>query len=96
MHPQHVGSSRDAVGPLGVGEEVLADLFEQLAKYGAATRIAVVFGGIIPPDDVGKLEAIGVRRVFTPSDYELIDIMESIVDVIDARAANADAVATGI
>ena len=76
--------------------ELAEQLFEQLAKYGAAQRIAVVFGGIIPPDDFGKLEAIGVRRVFTPSDYELIDIMESIVDVIEAGAANADAVPTGI
>jgi hypothetical protein len=30
---------------------------------------------------------MGVKRVFTPSDYELIDIMEQIVDVIEAGAA---------
>ena len=66
--------------------ELAEQLFEQLDKYGASQRIAVVFGGIIPPGDFEKLRAIGVRRVFTPSDYELIDIMESIVGVIEAGA----------
>ena len=31
--------------------------------------------------------ALGVERVFTPADYELIDIMESITDVIEERRA---------
>ncbi|MHB1138561.1 MAG: protein meaA [Microthrixaceae bacterium] len=71
--------------------ELSEQIFEQLSKYGAADRIAVVVGGIVPPADVAKLEALGVRRVFTPSDYELIDVMESIVGVIEAGAATADA-----
>ena len=32
---------------------------------------------------------MGVQRVFTPSDYELIDIMESIVGLIEARTEPA-------
>jgi (2R)-ethylmalonyl-CoA mutase len=74
--------------------ELAEQLFEQLAKYGADQRISVVFGGIIPPDDFEKLRAIGVQRIFTPSDYELIDIMESIVAVIEARADGTDAAAS--
>ena len=35
----------------------------------------------------GTGQAIGVRRVFTPSGYELIDIMESIVDLLESSAA---------
>jgi (2R)-ethylmalonyl-CoA mutase len=65
--------------------ELAEQIFDQLREHGAVDRIAVVVGGIIPPADVAKLTALGVQRVFTPSDYELIDIMESIVDVIEAR-----------
>jgi hypothetical protein len=28
---------------------------------------------------------MGIRKVFTPADYELMDIMESIVDILEAR-----------
>lgn len=69
--------------------ELAEQLFEQLERHGASGRIDVVVGGIIPPADVEKLRALGVQRVFTPSDYELIDIMESIVELIEARAEPA-------
>ena len=67
--------------------ELAQQIMDRLAEYGAAERIAVVFGGIIPKGDFDKLAAIGVRRVFTPSDYELIDIMESIVGLLESNAA---------
>jgi (2R)-ethylmalonyl-CoA mutase len=65
--------------------ELAQQIMDKLVEYGAEGRIDVVFGGIIPPYDFDKLLGIGVRRVFTPSDYELIDIMESIVGVIEQR-----------
>ncbi|MDO9352802.1 MAG: protein meaA [Solirubrobacteraceae bacterium] len=61
-------------------------IFEELDKYDARDRIHVVFGGIIPPDDFAILKEIGVKKVFTPSDFELIDIMDSVVDVIETEA----------
>jgi (2R)-ethylmalonyl-CoA mutase len=54
-----------------------------LEALGAERRVKVVFGGIIPKGDVPKLEALGVARVFTPSDFELVDIMDAIADVIE-------------
>lgn len=36
--------------------------------------------------DFEKLRAMGIARVFTPSDYDLMDIMESIVALIEERA----------
>ena len=69
--------------------ELAAEIMERLDDYGAADRIPVVLGGIIPPADVEKLEGLGVRRTFTPSDYELIDIMESIVGLLEERNAPA-------
>jgi (2R)-ethylmalonyl-CoA mutase len=69
--------------------ELAQQIFDKLDEYGANGRIDVVVGGIIPPADVEKLSAMGVQRVFTPSDYELIDIMESIVGLIEARTESA-------
>ncbi len=71
--------------------ELAAEIMERLDGYGARERIPVVLGGIIPPADVEKLAGLGVRRTFTPSDYELIDIMESIVGLLEARSAPAAA-----
>ncbi|HEX7134948.1 MAG TPA: protein meaA [Iamia sp.] len=62
--------------------ELAQQITDGLAKHDAA-HIHLVVGGIIPSGDVQKLEAAGVARVYTPSDYEIIDIMESITDVIE-------------
>ena len=67
--------------------ELARQIFDKLDEYGAKGRISVVVGGIIPAPDAIALRELGVERVFTPSDYELIDIMESFVDVIDERVA---------
>jgi ethylmalonyl-CoA mutase len=66
--------------------ELAEQIVDKLAEYGASERVEVVFGGIIPKGDFDKLSALGVSRIFTPSDYELIDIMESIIELIEARA----------
>jgi len=72
--------------------ELAQQIMEKLDAYGARDRIAVVLGGIIPPHDFETLFGLGVKRVFTPSDYELIDIMESITEVIEANTeANTEA-----
>jgi methylmalonyl-CoA mutase cobalamin-binding domain/chain len=68
--------------------ELARQILAQLDSYGARDRIAVVIGGIIPPGDVPVLKEMGVERVFTPADYELLDIMESISDVVEERAAS--------
>ena len=48
----------------------------------------VVVGGIIPEEDAHKLREAGVRRVYTPKDFDLTRIMGEIVDVVaEARAA---------
>jgi methylmalonyl-CoA mutase cobalamin-binding subunit len=52
--------------------------------HDAVGRLAVVFGGIIPRADVEKLRSLGIRRVYPPADYDLLDIMDSFVDVIAA------------
>ncbi|MCB1169556.1 MAG: protein meaA [Leptospiraceae bacterium] len=63
--------------------ELAEQLMEQLKKAGAAEHIPVVFGGIIPKSDFQGLEAKGIKRIFTPSDFELIEIMERIFDIVE-------------
>ena len=44
----------------------------------------MVVGGIVPPDDAAALTAMGVGAVFTPRDYDLVGVMDRVVDLIDA------------
>ncbi|MCB1257088.1 MAG: protein meaA, partial [Microthrixaceae bacterium] len=67
--------------------ELTQQIFDKLREYGAADDIDVFVGGIIPQGDFEKLYAMGAKRIFTPSDYELIEIMESITGVIEERLA---------
>jgi (2R)-ethylmalonyl-CoA mutase len=93
LSPDEIVQSAVEEGADVIGASVLSgshlDLAKQildgLAAEDAADDIAVVFGGIIPPADAAELEAMGIRKVFTPADYELMDIMESIVDVLETR-----------
>ena len=46
--------------------------------------VPVVVGGIIPDSDAARLRAAGVAQVYTPKDFELTEIMRSVVDVVRA------------
>ena len=47
-------------------------------------RIPLVVGGIIPFEDEQALRQMGVRRVYTPKDFQITNIMEDIVDLVDS------------
>lgn len=63
--------------------ELVRQVMERLEAMGAKDHIQVIAGGIIPENDFEELYRLGVKRVFTPSDYELIDIMEKIMDLVE-------------
>ncbi|HNL70248.1 MAG TPA: methylmalonyl-CoA mutase family protein, partial [Leptospiraceae bacterium] len=65
-----------------LAEQIVAKLKEMKAE-----RIPVVFGGIIPKEDFAVLEKTGIRKLFTPSDYKLMDIMDSILNVVEEESA---------
>jgi (2R)-ethylmalonyl-CoA mutase len=65
--------------------EAVPAVIEGLKAAGAGD-VPVVVGGIIPDSDAARLKAAGVAAVFTPKDYDMTEVMGSIVDVI--RAAN--------
>jgi ethylmalonyl-CoA mutase len=42
----------------------------------------VVVGGIIPEEDRHVLRQLGVKRVFTPKDYRLNELMRDIAGLV--------------
>jgi (2R)-ethylmalonyl-CoA mutase len=70
----------------GAHLEIARDVRDELARLGGA-EIPVVVGGIIPDGDVDELRALGVRAVFTPKDFDLMDVIDRILNVIGAPAA---------
>ena len=51
--------------------------------------VAVVVGGIIPPEDAQALKAMGVAAVYTPKDFQLTDIMADVVRIVDSATERA-------
>jgi (2R)-ethylmalonyl-CoA mutase len=60
---------------------LVVDVVDRLREVGLEA-LPVVVGGIIPEDDAEKLLKAGVRRVYTPKDFDLTRIMDEIVDVV--------------
>ena len=51
--------------------------------------IPVVVGGIIPEADALALKQMGVRRVYTPKDYKITEIMGDVVKVVEEALVKA-------
>lgn len=49
--------------------------------------VPIVVGGIVPDEDAEALRAQGVARVYTPKDYDVLAIVDDMVDVVVRRAA---------
>jgi (2R)-ethylmalonyl-CoA mutase len=65
------------------------DLVQEVVRLMRAeglSDIPVVVGGIIPPDDALILKQMGVRRVYTPKDFKLTQIMADVVTVVEQAA----------
>jgi (2R)-ethylmalonyl-CoA mutase len=80
----------------GAHLEIARAVREELDEQGVGAAIPVVLGGIVPEGDVPALHALGIKAVFTPKDFDLMDVMDRILDVIGApreasraRAASA-------
>ncbi|NQZ95430.1 MAG: protein meaA [Myxococcales bacterium] len=64
----------------GSHEVLVLDVLDRLKKAGE--ELPVVIGGIIPEEDAGRLRNAGVKRVYTPKDFDLTRIMGEIVDLV--------------
>lgn len=69
----------------GSHKEIAEQISSELVHYKAKEQIPVVFGGIIPESDFGSLKSLGVKEIFTPKDYDLMKIMEKIIDIISVK-----------
>ena len=49
--------------------------------------IPVVVGGIIPPEDEQALLQFGVRKIYTPKDFKITEIMGDIVGILEQKFA---------
>jgi (2R)-ethylmalonyl-CoA mutase len=51
----------------------------------AGSQAAIVVGGIIPEEDASALRAQGIDAVFTPKDFRFEVILETLLDLVEAR-----------
>jgi (2R)-ethylmalonyl-CoA mutase len=65
---------------------VVPQIVAGLAEAGLGD-VPVVVGGIIPDRDAQILLREGVARVFTPKDFEITDVLASVVDAVEAARA---------
>ena len=63
-----------------LAEAVLAALTER-----GLGHLPVIIGGIIPPADAAKLQAMGIAAVFTPKDFNLGEILADVTGVAEAK-----------
>ena len=62
--------------------DLVRDTIAEMRKTGLENTPLVV-GGIIPPEDERALKQMGIRRVYTPKDFKITDIMSDVVDVVE-------------
>ncbi len=67
---------------------LVVDVLDGLREAGLGD-LPVVVGGIIPNEDADRLTEAGVRRVYTPKDYDMTQIMSDIVDTVAETHADA-------
>ncbi|MGA2835791.1 MAG: protein meaA [Acidimicrobiales bacterium] len=65
--------------------ELVPEVVERLRAAGV--EAPVVVGGIIPPEDEAVLLGKGVARVYTPKDFELGQMMEDMIDLVEHHRA---------
>jgi (2R)-ethylmalonyl-CoA mutase len=93
LTPEEIVQSARDEGVHVIGLSVLSgshgvlvlDVLDRLRKSGLE-HLPVVLGGIIPDADAEALREAGVRRVYTPKDFDLSRIMDEIVDVVSESA----------
>jgi (2R)-ethylmalonyl-CoA mutase len=67
---------------------LVLDVLDRLRKAGLE-ELPLAVGGIIPEEDAERLRGAGVRRVYTPKDFDLTRIMGEIADLVEESAALA-------
>jgi ethylmalonyl-CoA mutase len=62
---------------------LVPDVLDRLRGEGVdIDAVPVIVGGVIPDEDVAKLQELGVARVYTPRDYDLTEMIGEMADLI--------------
>ncbi len=71
----------------GSHKEITEQIIKELKNYNAFNNIPVILGGIIPESDFSFLKKLGIVAIYTPKDYDLIQVMSSNLDIIEKYAS---------
>lgn len=63
--------------------DLVRETLAEMQKAGL-DQTPLVVGGIIPFEDEQALRQMGVRRVYTPKDFQITNIMDDVVDLVEA------------
>lgn len=66
--------------------EIIEKIMNLLDDNKAKDKIPVIVGGIIPEADFESLRNFGVADIFTPKDFNLLDVMKRNMDVVEKTA----------
>ena len=67
----------------GAHHLLVPEVLDRLREEGVDPDVVpVIVGGVIPEDDERKLLELGVRRVYTPKDFDLSLMLGEIADLI--------------
>jgi ethylmalonyl-CoA mutase len=69
--------------------ELVPEVLDRLREAGVDAPVVV--GGIIPPQDAELLEQKGVAAVYTPKDFELGQIVDHLLDLVERHREKASA-----
>jgi (2R)-ethylmalonyl-CoA mutase len=90
MTPGHIAESAMQEGVHVVGLSILSGSHQQLVpeviknmRKRGISDVPVILGGIIPHKDIPAMYEAGVKKVYTPSDFDLNKIMMEIADLVD-------------
>lgn len=64
---------------------VLAEAVRDALAERGLGHLPIIIGGIIPPKDAEMLTALGIAAVFTPKDFDLGAILDSLTGVMEAK-----------
>ncbi len=63
--------------------DLVRETLAEMQKAGL-DKTPLVVGGIVPFEDEQALCQMGVRRVYTPKDFQITNIMDDVVDLVEA------------
>jgi (2R)-ethylmalonyl-CoA mutase len=93
LTPQEIVDAAINAKAHAVGLSILSgshlDLVQEVVRRlrnAGLINVAVVVGGIIPPEDALVLKQMGVTAIYTPKDFKITEIMADVVKIVEQKA----------